>query len=215
MRSAPMAALILVAAGCMSPPAPQSPSGPPPPPAPPPPESSTLQSGASDSVAAAAGSPGALYYYRFKQTDPGSDRFTFLDRDLSFYFRPAPDALHLQIENRQDRPVWIDWDRSTFLDPLGNLGKLAHASTRWPDRYRALPATQIPGLQRFGDYALPLDYLVDPGGSDEQLHRPLFPEDASAPQYMGRDFGVDLVLRVEDRPRTYSFRFRVASVTPR
>jgi hypothetical protein len=208
---------LLFAAGCSSGPPPESAA---PPPVTPPrtdPETgfTKIVSGAQDSMGRESGSPNALYRYRFRQTDPGSSTFTFQDRDLSFYFRPTPDALHMQIENRQERPVWIDWDRSTFIDPIGNSGKVAHGSTRWDDRFRAQSPTQIAGLQRYGDYLLPLEYLVDPAGRDEQLHRPLFPEDQSAPQYSDRAFGVDLVIRIEDRTVTYPFRFRVSSVLPR
>lgn len=208
---------LLCAAGCSSGPPPGTAAAPPATPPQPPPETgfTNIVSGAQDSVGWETGSAGALYRYRFRQTDPGSDRFTFQDRDLSFYFRPAPDALHFQIENRQDRPVWIEWDRSTFYDPIGNSGKVAHGSTRWEDRFRAQSPTQIAGLQRIGDYVLPLDYLVEPAGSDEQLHRPLFPEDQRAPQFSDRGFGVDLVIRVEGRNVTYPFRFRVNSVLPK
>ena len=172
--------------------------------------------GAGDSVSAIPGSPDALFRYRFRQIDPASDRFTFQDRELSFYFKPTPDALHFQVENRQDRPVWIVWERSTFHDPHGASGKLAHSTTRWDDRFKAQPDTQIPGLQRYtGDYLLPLDYLYDPAGAVQQTHRPLFPEDQTGPQYEDKIFGVDLVFMVEERPRTYSFRFRVVSVIAR
>jgi len=60
-----------------------------------------------------------------------------------------------------------------------------------------------------------MEYLVDPAGTDQQLHRPLLPEDTTAPQYTGNEFGVDLVFRVEDQPRAYSFRFKVMSVLPK
>jgi hypothetical protein len=186
-----------------------------PPPAPDP-GLSRVVVGAGDSTGAIPGAADALYYFRFRQIDPASDRFTFQDRDLSFYFKPTPDALHFQVENRQDRPVWIVWDRSTFYDPAGGTGKVAHSATRWDDRFKVQTDTQIPGLQRYsGDYLLPLSYLFDPAGSAEQTHRPLFPEDQRAPQYTDRQFGVDLVFMVEERPRTYSFRFRVVSVIPR
>ncbi len=59
-----------------------------------------------------------------------------------------------------------------------------------------------------------MDNLLDPGADDRQLFRALFPEDENAPQYSGRDFGVDLVFRVNDQNRTYPFRFRVVSVLP-
>lgn len=178
-------------------------------------EIQTIVNGASDSSAAAPGSVTALYRYRFTQVVPGSERFTFQDRDLSFYFRPSPNALHFQVENRQNRPVWIEWDRSVFFDPREGTGQVAHATTRWADRFNVQAPTQISGLQRYSDYVLPMDYLVDPAGSDQQLHRPLLPEDTTAPQYSDKEFGVDLVFRIEEQPRTYSFRFKVASVIPK
>ena len=174
----------------------------------------SLVSGAGDSTAAAPGSAGALYRYRFTQVLPGSDRFVFQDRELSFHFRPAPDALYFQVENRKDQPVWIEWDRSVFSDPRGGRGQVAHATTHWADRFNVQAPTQIPGLQRYSDYVLPLDYLVDPAGNDQQLHQPLLPEDSTAQQYSDKEFGVDLVFRIENQPRTYSFRFKVASVIP-
>jgi len=171
--------------------------------------------GAGDSVESIPGSPDAPYIFRFRQIDPASERFTYQDRDLSFYFKPTPDALHFQVENRQNRPVWIEWERSTFLDPNGGSGKVAHGTSKWEDRFKSQASTQIPGLQRYGDYVLPLSYLVDPGGGDHMLHRSLIPEDLSSPQYTDRVFGVDLAFTVEDRPRVYTFRFRIASVIPR
>ena len=79
-----------------------------------------------------------------------------------------------------------------------------------------MPApTLIPGFERYSDYVFPLELLVDPGASADQLHRRLFPENAGAPQFSERTFGVDLVFRIEDKPRAYSFRFKVASVVPR
>jgi hypothetical protein len=203
--------LITLLAGCGTPPQPVSTAAPGSRPSPAP----ETQAGAPDSTAPVPGSAAALYRFRFVQLSPASEHFTFQDRDLSFYFRPAPDALHFQVENRQNQPVWIDWDRSTFYDPLGSSGKPAHEQTRWSDRFGVQAQTQIGGLQRYSDYVLPLDYLLDPAGSAEQIHRPLLPEDTRAPQYSGRDFGVDLVFRIEDRPRTYAFHFRVASVIPR
>ena len=176
----------------------------------------TIVAGASDSVESIPGSPAAPYVYRFRQTGPsGSQGFTYQDRDLSFHFRPGPDALYFQVENRQNRGVWSDWERSVFYAPGGRTDKVAHSTTHFEDRYKAQPNTQIAGLQRYGDYVFPLDYLYDPAGSSQQLHRPLLPEDNTSPNYTNRDFGVDLVFLVEDRPRVYPFKFVVASVTPR
>lgn len=210
-----LAALAVAIGGCTA--------GAPPPEGPPPPGAAApaatapepIVSGSADSVSVLPGSPGALYRYRFRQVDPPSERFQYQDRELSFYMRPTPAAIHFQVENRQDRPVSIDWDRSRFVDPYERMGPIAHATTRWRERYSAQAPTVIPGLQRHSDYVFPVEYLVDPGATDEQLHRMLFPEDSSAPQYNDRYFGMNLVFIIEGQPRTYPFRFRVASILPR
>jgi hypothetical protein len=111
--------------------------------------------------------------------------------------------------------VWIDWDRSVFLGAFGGAKRLANADTRWPQRLQPQAPTQIIGLQRYSNYVFPIDNLVDPGASDEQLHRPLFPEDQSAPQYTDREFGMTLQFRVQDRLQPYTFRFKVRSVLRR
>ena len=182
------------------------------PPVPPPPAAGPTHNavvGANSDVAT------ALYDIRYSQTLPSSSGFNYRDRDLSFYFRPTSAVLTIQIENLQDRPVWIDWDRSVFRDPVGRSGKVAHEGTTWGDRYGTQAQTQIFPLKTYQDYLFPMDYLLDPAGSPDQLHRPLIPLDSSAPQYSGTEFGVDLVLMIEQQPRNYSFRFKVASVIPR
>lgn len=204
------AAAAVVVAGCsVSPP----PEHVPLPPKPPPP----VIEGAPDSAGMTVGSRNALYTYKFRQNEPPGE-FNYRDRELSFSFRPTPTALHFRVENLQGRPVWIDWDKSRFLDVNGRIGKVAHSTTRWRDRFGTQAQTQVPGQQQYSDYVFAMDDLVDPGttgGDDEQPHRPILPEDQSAPIYSGRTFGVDLEFLVEDRPRTYTIRFEVASVIPR
>jgi len=210
-----LSALAAGLAGCSAGPEPQSAT---PPPAQAPASPSPYVSGAPDTAGSVPGSANAQYVFRFKQTEPSSAQFTFRDRDVSFYFRPSPTALYFRVENLQGRPITINWDECQFLDVDGRVGKVAHGTTRWRDRFSPQVFTQIGGQQQFGDYVFPMEYLIDPGaaaGADVQSHRPLVPEDASAPTYSGRSFGVDLAMTVQDRPATYSFRFVVASVIPR
>ena len=208
------AAVVLGGCGPLPPPLPESA----PPPPPPSSERGTqVVSGASDSMGAVPGSSTALYVFRFKQTEPASAPFNYRDRDLSFFFRPSPVALYFRVENLQGLSVQIDWEHSQFVDVWGRTYKVAHSTTRWKDRFAPQVYTQVPGGREYGDYVLPMDYLLDPGiaAPDAQPHQPLVPEDQSAPTYSGRTFGVDLAFNVQDRPRTYTFRFQIASVIPR
>jgi hypothetical protein len=208
-----LASLAALAAGCGGGPNPSS--------AVPPPRSglapANAVSSASDSVGGVPGSKDAQFVYKFKQIEPPSTgTFSFKDRDLSFSFRPSPNVFYIGIENLQGRPVQIDWDRSVFYDANGRQDKVAHNTTRWRDRYSSQTPAQILPQQRYTDYVFPIDDLLDPGPNpDEQLRRPLLPEDASAPTYSGKTFGVDLVMMVENQPRTYTIRFQVQSAIPR
>jgi hypothetical protein len=209
-----LAALVALA-GCSASPPPES-ATPPPQPAPAS-APSTVTTTAGDTVGSVPGSADALFTYRFRQTEPASGgQFAYRDRDLSFSFRPSPNALYFGVENLQGRAVSIDWDRSVFLDSNERTGKVGHSTSRWRDRFSNQAQTQVLPQQRYTDYVFALDDLLDPGPAPEtQLRRPLLPEDTSAPTYTGKSFGVDLVFLIDGQPRTYSFRFQVASVIPR
>jgi hypothetical protein len=158
-----------------------------------------------------------MFVYKFRMTGPpGGSNFAYRDRDVSFAFRPSPNALYFSVENLQGRPVQIDWDKSTFYDATGRSGKVGHSTTRWNDRYSPEALTQVMPQQRYSDYVFSRDDLLDPGGTpDTQLRRPLLAEDTSAPTYSGRGFGVDLVFMIEGQPRTYPVRFQVQAVIPK
>jgi hypothetical protein len=216
LRLVLVVAVVAAFVGCSSAPEPQSSSAPPS--APNRDEPGQVVSGAPDTMGSIPGSSASPYMFRFKQVEPPSTLFNFKDRDLSFYFRPSPNSLYFRVENLQGRPVVLQWEDSRFFDVDGRSGKIAHGNTRWSDRYSPLVQTQVAPQQQYGDYMFPIDYLLDPGtveGNDQQPHRPLIPEDSSAPNYSGRSFGADLVFLVDGQPRTYSFRFQVASVIPR
>ena len=219
VRRYPIAVLALCSvamlAGCGS--APEPGSAPVPPATPPERSASTAVTEAADSVGSIPGSADAKFVYRFRQTEPAaSGTFSYRDRDLSFSFRPSPNVLYFGVENLQGRAVQIDWDRSMFHHPDGISAKAAHSTTRWRDRYTTQAQTQVMPQQRYTDYVFSIEDLLDPGATpDQQLRRPLLPEDESAPTTTGKTFGVDLAFIVEGQTRTYSFRFQVQSVIPR
>ena len=180
-------------------------------------QASTAVTNAADSVGAIPGSPDAMFVFKFRMTGPpGGSSFAYKDRDVSFAFRPSPNALYFSVENLQGRPVQIDWDKSVFYDVNERSGNVGHSTTRWRDRFSPEALTQVMPQQRYSDYVFSRDDLLDPGGTpDVQLRRPLLPEDTSAPTFAGRTFGVDLVFIIENQPRTYPVRFAVQAVIPK
>jgi hypothetical protein len=227
LRVAVLAAAVALVCGCSAPIEPEATHAQPPPagdtPAAAPNEEapartaegfSRIVAGSGDSTSALPGTVGAQYRYRFGMIQPSGENNAFQDRDLSFYFRPSPASIYFQVENRQNRPVVLDWGRCIFYGPTGRTERAAHSTTQWDQRFSSQSPITISGLQRYGDYVFGMDYLVDPSGSGRQLHRIMFPEDAQAMQFTGRVYGMDLVFLIEDRPRVYSVRFKVESVIP-
>jgi len=212
-----VAVLAMGAGGCSSAPEPGSPASPPLSQTIPERHASTAVTQAADSVGSIPGSQNAAFIYKFRMTEPPSGTgFSFKDRDLSFSFRPSPNALYFGVENLQGRPVSIDWDHSEFQEPTGRKARVGHSTTRWRDRFASQAMSTVNPQQRYSDFVFSVDDLLDPGNSPEtQLRRPLLPEDSSAPTYSNMVFGVDLVCIIEGQPRTYVIRFQVDSVIPR
>ena len=100
-------------------------------------------SSAGDSVGAVPGSADAMFVYRFRQTEPASSgTFSYRDRDLSFSFRPSPNALYFGVENLQGRPVPID-----VFEPEDEVARRAgHREDVGPVTAQPLDHDHEPGL---------------------------------------------------------------------
>ena len=212
------AALGAAIAGCSSSPAPE---GSAPPPAAPAAAAagSGIVSGAPDTAGAVPGSPNALYVFRFKQIDPSSSQFNYRDRDLSFYFRPSPSGLYFRVENLQGRPVQLDWDHSCLLrrERAFGQGRPRHHALERPLRATRLHADRRRSsssgttCSRSSTWWIP----VPPPAPTRSRTSRWCPRTRARPPTRAARSESTSCSSIEDRPRTYPFRFQVASVIPR
>ncbi len=151
--------------------------------------------------------------YRIDMTAPQNDNFAITDRDFYVYFKPDTSAVHFQIENRRGVAVKILWDECTFLDVYGRSFKAVHRGITYDRRDQAQEVTWIQPGQRYADYLIPVDVLLDPGAATGGGQRELLPTDLRAQSLVGRYFGCKLVLgSANDAVRTeYDARFRISS----
>ena len=75
-------------------------------------------------------------------------------------------------------------------------------------------ATVYESGEQDGLFWVAMEY-VDGADLSQSLNRGPLPEDHAAPQYQDRQFAVNLTFVIEGQPRSYSFRYEVASVLPR
>lgn len=151
--------------------------------------------------------------YRIEMTSPPNDHFAITDRMFYLYFKPDTSAVHFQIENRRGVAAKILWDECTFTDVYGRSYKAVHRGTTYDRRDLPQEVTWIQPGQRYADYLIPVDLLLDPGAATGGVQRELLPTDLRAQSMIGRVFGCKLVLGAasEDTKVEYDARFKITS----
>ena len=151
--------------------------------------------------------------YRFEMTAPPNDKFAITDRNFHVYFKPDTNAVFFQIENRRGVAVKILWDECTFIDVDGRRSKAVHRGITYDRRDQSQEVTWIQPGQRYADYLIPVDVLLDPGAATGGGQRELLPTDLRAQSMVGRSFGCKLVIGSSSGEvgAEYDARFRITS----
>jgi hypothetical protein len=151
--------------------------------------------------------------YRIEMTSPPNDHFAVTDRMYYLYFKPDTSAVHFQIENRRGTAAKILWDECTFTDVYGRQYKAVHRGTTYDRRDLPQEVTWIQPGQRYADYLIPVDLLLDPGAATGGTQRELLPTDLRAQSMIGKVFSCKLVLGAasEDAKVEYDARFKIMS----
>jgi hypothetical protein len=151
--------------------------------------------------------------YRFDMISPPNDKFAITDRDFYVYFKPDTNAVHFQIENRRGVAAKILWDECTFTDIYGRTWKAVHRGTTYDRRDTPQEVTWIQPNQRYADYLIPVDLLLDPTAATGGAQRELLPTDLRAQSLVGRVFTAKLVLGSanDDSRIEYPATFKIMS----
>ena len=151
--------------------------------------------------------------YRYDMISPANSNFGVTTREVYLYFRPDTTSVGFRVENRLGVPVKIFWDESTFLDVYGRTYKAVHRGVTYDTKDMPQEPTYVRPGETYADFLIPVDLLNSPEAATGQGVRPLLPTDLSAQSMIGRVFGPNLVLGLENDVRvSYDIRFKVASV---
>lgn len=195
-----LAALVVVAFGCGGggqPPATDPGASPPPASAPP------------EAVGAGAG-----YRYLFRMLEPSNDNFAITDRTVYLWFWPDTARVNFRMQNRLGTPMKILWDSCRFRTTDGIQYPIIHRGITYEMRNRAMGFTQVMGLDNYSDWIAPNVLLENPSAASGGPLPLLFPTDALAMGFRGREFQVDFVLEIDGTPVTYRLLFTVDNVSP-
>jgi hypothetical protein len=151
--------------------------------------------------------------YRYDMISPANSNFGVTTREVYLYFRPDTTSVGFRLENRMGLPIKIFWDESTFLDINGRTYKAVHRGVTYDTKDMPQEPTYVRPGETYADFLIPVDLLNSPEAAAGQGVRAMLPTDLSAQSMIGRVFGPNLVLGLEnDARQTFEIRFKVASV---
>jgi hypothetical protein len=169
---------------------------------------------ADDGESADVTSIGAGYKYIFDMTSPANDNFAITDRAVYLYFWPDTARVNFRLQNRLGTPIKILWDDCRFTTTEGITYTTIHRGVTYEDRNRKQGYHTVLGLEQYTDWVAPSVLLESPQAASGEEMPLLFPTDALAMWYRGRNFYVDFVLEIDNTPVTYRLAFQVRNVSP-
>ncbi len=183
--------------------------GPEPPPAAAPPSRPPAGDGSADVTSLGAG-----HRYLFRMVSPSNDNFAITDRAVYLWFWPDTSRVSFRLENRLGTPIKILWDECRFITTEGITYPTIHRGITYEQRNRAQGFTQVLGLDKYNDWIAPSLLLESPSAASGGPLPLLFPTDALAMSFRGKQFYIDFVLEIDNTPTPYRLAFVVDNVSP-
>lgn len=150
--------------------------------------------------------------YRYDMISPQNSNFGVTTREVYLYFRPDTTSVGFRLENRLGVGIKIYWDESTFLDVYGRSFKAVHRGVTYDNKDSPQEPTYVAPGATYADYLIPVDLLNVPTAAAGQGVKAMLPTDLSAQSMVGRIFGPNLVLGLENDVRqTFEIRFKIVS----
>lgn len=151
--------------------------------------------------------------YAMIQPVENFDRY-YEDRALAFQFEITEKKVQVEITNKSESAVEVDWPSAHFIDTSGMPHDVANMQTLFTKDTAKIKASTIEAGKTEENVIVPLD-------SVERLEqwtwyvKPFYNmEDDSAQLNLKKTFRIILPVKVGDERRRYSFQFMVTNVVP-
>ncbi len=171
------------------------------------------------------------YSYELTMTQPAqSTGHSYEDDAVAIRFRFFETEIAFNLRNKTNRLLTVFWDESRYVTETGAAKRVFHKGIRVRNRFKPQPPTVIPARADLDDHVVPSDNVL--GGIIRSELIPILPvwdyEDeyyfpggntsadraaerrrAIAASLDGRPIGLDLAMEVNEKKKTYRFRFLV------
>lgn len=159
----------------------------------------------------------AKYTFTMSRPSP-NDNLRFEDAFVHASFAISPQQLTFTLRNMTDDPIFINWDKVSYVDFLGTSHRILHKGVRLVDREHPQPPTTIPPRAQIDELVFPVDYVefvlnrwkqqdMLPG-SVQDMKAP----STSAKMFKGKTISVFMPLEIGTAIKNYFFEFQATNV---
>jgi hypothetical protein len=152
--------------------------------------------------------------YGAKEVTETDSSYTFEDEFVKSIWVPADGVFYVDIENKTENSIQIDWNQAAYVGPNGNSQRLIHGEVRRYQANQSLPPTVIPAggsvsksigsMEAFSGELFPVSYSTSTTDTSGVAN---FRQRVDA--YEEREVQVLLPLKIEEEVNEYTFTFDV------
>ena len=151
--------------------------------------------------------------YVFSMVKPQAVKdLRFTDDFIEVQFTITSSTIALQLTNKTDNPIKIDWNNVAYVDTLRNSHKVVAKGTRYIERDKPQQPATVPPNARLQDRIHPSDLVEYLPNLRKWHEKPLFPGGAAAETYKDQSFSVFMPLEINGTIKNYNFVFRIDGV---
>ena len=94
----------------------------------------------------------------------GKTKYTYEDDFIDISWMVGSSQFSFSLKNKSDFSIKIPWDEVTYINTLGEVGRIMHAGVKYIDRNNAQPASIIPKKASLSDIIQPTDNVYYSSG---------------------------------------------------
>jgi hypothetical protein len=139
--------------------------------------------------------------YTFKLEKPATAQgLSLADKRFDLRFSVTRTRIGLNLQNKTDEPIFIDWDSVAFVDFEGQTGKVITAGTKFIDKDKPQVKAVVPPNAKFSTEILPsslVSYIST--ANIGWTETPMLPNGPKAILYQGKTFSLFLPLQIGNK----------------
>lgn len=156
--------------------------------------------------------------------DNGISKYRYEDDIIDITWFVESKLFSFTLKNKSDHAIKINWDDISYVDIIGNVGRVMHSGVKYSERNNSQPSTLIPKGASISDVLLPVNNVFFESGEYGRgwVESPLLPSryknqdefDILSKAVVGKEMKILMPIIIENVQNDYTFVFNINNITP-